>query len=119
MIQFSRKGFTLIEVMLVVAIIAILLSVVIPSYIKSTEASMKTVCINNLRKIDAAIEEWAAENHVMSGTQPTQEQEGEIYSYIRNGKPSCPAGGGYTIYTVGSVPQVRCSLEDKGHKLLD
>lgn len=113
----SYKAYTLVEIVVVVAVIAILLSVALPNYLKSGIATAKTVCINNLKKIDAAIEQWAIEHNIPAGTLPSGQQEEEIYGYIDNGKAMCPSRGEYTIYTVGDKPQVRCSREEEGHKL--
>ncbi len=111
---FPRKGFTLVEIILVVAVIAILLAIAIPNYLKVRTSSKKTVCINNLKQIDSAIDQWAMENNIPEGTTPGD----EIDIYLKKGtRPTCPAGGQYTIYSVGTKPQVTCSLEADGHKL--
>lgn len=111
---FSRKGFTLVEIIITVAVIAILLAIALPNYIKTRATSKKTICINNLKQIDAAIDRWAMENNIPEGTMPGD----EIDNYLKNGvQPTCPAGGTYTLYAVGSKPQITCSLEADGHKL--
>lgn len=115
----NRKSYTLVEIMIVVAVIAILLAVALPNYLKSTTSVERTICINNLKKIDAAIDEWAVEHHKSPGVQPDASQEDEISNYIRGGKPICPGGGEYAIYAVGNRPQVSCTLEDLDHKLLE
>ena len=53
----GRKGYTLVEIMIVVAVIAILMSVAIPNYLTSGKVSSKNVCILNLRQIDGAMEQ--------------------------------------------------------------
>ncbi len=113
---FPRRGFTLVEVIIVVAVIAILLAISVPNYLKTRTISKKVVCINNLKQIDAAIDQWSMENNVPDGAAPPD----EIYHYIKKEtKPVCPSGGVYTVYSVGSKPQVTCSLESEGHKLPD
>lgn len=112
------RGFSLIEIMIVVAIIAIAISIAVPNYFKMNAISKRTVCINNLKKITAAVEEWALEKNVTSGSSISSTEEEEIYdSYFRGGRPKCPTAGEYVLYEVGANPQVRCTEEDKGHKL--
>ncbi|MCL6624082.1 MAG: prepilin-type N-terminal cleavage/methylation domain-containing protein, partial [Fimbriimonadales bacterium] len=54
-----RKGFTLVEIMIVVLIIGILLAIAIPNFMRARETSRTKSCISNLRQIDAAKEQWA------------------------------------------------------------
>ncbi|MBI5143943.1 MAG: prepilin-type N-terminal cleavage/methylation domain-containing protein [Candidatus Omnitrophica bacterium] len=117
MIIFLRKAFTLVEIMIVVAIVAIILAIALPNYLTSSETSKKTACINNLKTIDAAVDQWAIDYNIATGTSPSAQQEEDIYNYVKGGKPKCPSGGTYTIYQVGVKPQVRCSLENEDHKL--
>ena len=59
-IKTSRKaGFTLVEIMIVVAIIGLLAAIAIPNFIKARTTSQQNACINNLRQIDAAKNQWA------------------------------------------------------------
>lgn len=118
MIQ-GRKGYTLVEIMIVVAILAVLLSVAIPNYLKSGKNTSKNSCIVNLRQIDSAMEQWAIENNIVAGTVLGAMEESEVYAYVDGGMPSCPSGGEYSLHAVGSRPQVTCSREDEGHILPD
>jgi len=118
MIIFSRRAYTLVEIMIVVAILAVLTSVALSNYLSSGKISARVVCINNLKQIDGAVEQWALDNNIPTGTVPNSGQKDEVYSYIEGGRPKCPVGGEYTIYGVGARPQVKCSREeDEGHKL--
>ena len=117
MLILGRRGYTLVEIMIVVAVIAILMSVAVPNYFKSGKTTSKNTCISNLRQIDGAMEQWAMDNNMSEGSIPSLSQEESIYNYVDGGKPVCPSGGEYTIHAVNSRPQVTCSREDEGHKL--
>jgi hypothetical protein len=79
----------------------------------ATSQENRDACINNLRQIDAAINQWALENGKPNGTTP---KASDLLPYLRNGKlPACPDGGKYTLHPVGSTPQVTCSVT--GHEL--
>jgi prepilin-type N-terminal cleavage/methylation domain-containing protein len=109
----SRKaGFTLVEIMIVVAIIGLLAAIAIPNFIKARATSQQNACINNLKQIDGAISEWALETGQTTGAAVTSPQT--VSAYIKmnsaNSVPSCPAGGTYNTSNVGANPQVICSL---------
>lgn len=108
------SGFSLIELIIVVTIIAILITMALPNFYRTRILTRKTVCQNNLRQIEAAVDRWVFENNINEGATPDEE---EIYSYLRGGKPECPAGGTYTIGVIGTSPPVSCSVE--GHALYE
>jgi len=109
-----KGGFTLVEIMIVVAIIGLLAAIAIPNFVKARATSQANACINNLRQIDGAKNEFALEKGKAIGTPVT---EADIKPYIKldaNGNlPKCPAGGKYTIGKVGEPPT--CSIP--GHAL--
>ncbi|MBP9900936.1 MAG: prepilin-type N-terminal cleavage/methylation domain-containing protein [Verrucomicrobia subdivision 3 bacterium] len=84
-----KTGFTLVEIMIVVAIIGLLAAIAIPNFAKARVTSQANACINNLRQIDGAVQEWALENK-KAPTAPVTESD--ITAYLRN-IATCPTGG--------------------------
>ena len=117
MMKRSHAGFTLVEIMIVVAVIGIILAIALPNYLKSGKTVHRTVCIANLEKIDGAIDQWALEDRISTGTAIAGYEEDIYRDYVRGGKPKCPSVGEYILGVVGVNPQVTCSKEDEGHKL--
>lgn len=93
-------GFTLIEVMIVVLIIGLLATIAMPAFARARARARTNVCINNLRQIMSAIEQWAMEENANDG----DAADGADYSAIRGGFPVCPAGGEYGDLIVGTDP---------------
>jgi prepilin-type N-terminal cleavage/methylation domain-containing protein len=107
-ISSRRSGFTLVEIMIVVAIIGLLASIAIPNYAQSREAARRGVCINNLHQIEGAMQRWSLEMHKDEGQTVTYS---DIRSYLKNAAV-CPSGGtsfedSYTITTVDTPPLCR------------
>jgi prepilin-type N-terminal cleavage/methylation domain-containing protein len=105
----GKLGFTLVEIMIVVAIIGLLAALAIPSFMKARTTSQKNACINNLRQIEAAKEQWALETRQAQGATIVT---ADVNTYMK-AAPSCPGGGTYDYLTIGT--NATCSIG--GHTL--
>ena len=110
-IKTNRKsGFTLVEIMIVVAIIGLLAAIAIPNFVKARTTAQKNSCINNLRQIDGAKEQWALETRQVEGADAVAGQAA-VNEYIKgNATPLCPSNGTYGYTTVGADPT--CTVAD-------
>ena len=98
--------------MIVVAIIGLLAAIAIPNFVKARATSQANACINNMRQIDGACQQWALEKGKKAGDPITLAVDLTPYIKLNSSSsiPPCPAGGTYTVGTVGAIPQVTCNL---------
>lgn len=105
-----NHGFTLVEIMVVVAVIALLSAIVIPNLVRARASSQANACINNLRKIQDACDQYALETGKSTGDHVSLNRD--LTPYIKmnlTGRlPACPARGSYSLEDIGDLPT--CSL---------
>jgi prepilin-type N-terminal cleavage/methylation domain-containing protein len=111
-----ESAFTLVEIMIVVAIIGLLAAIAVPNFIHARTTAQMNACINNLRQIDGAIQQWALEQ---KQSQTASVQYSDISPYLKS-SVVCPAGGttfgnSYTLATVADAPT--CLLVPTTHVL--
>jgi type II secretion system protein G len=92
----NKSGFTLVEIMIVVAIIGLLAAIAVPSFMSARTKSQTNACINNLRQLSGAKDEYALDN---DNAAPAIADL--VTTYITK-TPACPAGGAYTIGALGT-----------------
>ena len=105
-------GFTLVEIMIVVAIMGLLVSLALPNFVKSRTNAQKQVCIENLSQIESAKQIWGVETGQKNGDTATAADLIGPTLYIKK-EPQCPAGGEYDYTTIGA--NAECTVT--GHVL--
>ena len=114
----NRGGFTLVEIMIVVAIIALLAAIAVPNFLRARKRSQATRILEDLRMIDSAIDQYAIETNKTSGADASWT---DISSYLKTGSTLQTSGGkdmlGYAInggsWTVDGIPKVAATTFDK------
>src|SRR5476649_2248087 len=107
----NRGGFTLVEIMIVVAIIALLAAIAVPNFLRARKRSQATRCLEDLRIIDSAIDQYAIENNKSGGAAVNWT---DIQSYLKNGSVIYNSGGSDLLgnlysggnFSVDSIPKL-------------
>lgn len=102
-----KSGFTLVEIMIVVAIIGLLAAIAIPNFVKARQTAQANTCVANLKQIDGAKEQWALETKQLPSANATFAVLVGTDAYIKN-TPTCPTGGAYAPGLVNVLPT--CSI---------
>ena len=108
-LQKRRAGFTLVEIMIVVAIIALLAAIAVPNFLRARKRSQATRILEDLRMLDAACDQYAIETNKISGVAIGF---GDLKNYLKtgtvlySGSGSDLFGNTYGSFTVDSVPKV-------------
>jgi prepilin-type N-terminal cleavage/methylation domain-containing protein len=108
----NRGGFTLVEIMIVVAIIALLAAIAVPNFLRARKRSQATRCLEDLRIIDSACDQYAIENNKSTGDNIAWI---DVQNYLKTGSALYDSGGadlfgdqynGTATFTVDSIPKL-------------
>jgi prepilin-type N-terminal cleavage/methylation domain-containing protein len=107
----KRGGFTLVEIMIVVAIIALLAAIAVPGFLRARKRSQASRILNDLRLIDAAVDQYAIETNRATGFSVTI---ADWKNYLKKGTAlyntgNSILGSAYGTQAVDSIPQVPTS----------
>ena len=108
----KSKGFTLVEIMIVLAIIGLIIAIAVPAWLRAREVARARGCAENLSKIDGAVEQYALDYQLSNGDTTI---EGDWFAIVGSDRyikrtPECPAAGIYSFGVVGKEPT--CSYFD-------
>ena len=106
----NQKGFTLVEIMIVVSIIILLAAIAVPSFIRARQRTQGSTTLNGARQLDAAVDQWASEFGMANGNAITL---ASLAAYVKPGSmfqlalsggtaPTDALGNSYVFGSVGS-----------------
>ena len=101
----NKKGFTLVEIMITILIMAVIIAIGVPAFLGARDRSQTRTCTAQLRQLKYAKESWA-----MDTRQPVTSvaEWNDLYPTYLKDMPACPAGGDYAIAAVNQDPT--CSV---------
>lgn len=116
----EQSGFTLIEIGIVVALVGLLATIATPTWVRARTQSQTSTCINNLKQIDGAKQQWALETKQAATAVPDYT---DISSYLKR-NVTCPSGGTVTTFIgtyqmndIATKPQ--CQMAPDTHVLVE
>ena len=112
-VRARRRGFTLVEIMIVILIIAMLLAIAIPNFLRARDVSRARACQCNLRQIETAKEQWAMQYRKTGTDTPIPaELVTEYIKGVDDSLPLCPSDGEYSVGNINTRPT--CSIATNG-----
>ncbi len=110
----ANSAFTLIEILCVLGLLAMVAAIGAPSLIRSRAKAQASVCIDQLKQLNAAQQQWVIEAKPASDAKIKKK---DLQPYFKGGVfPTCPSGGNYKLGGLTDKPE--CSLDKKeGHQL--
>ncbi|MHB8895194.1 MAG: prepilin-type N-terminal cleavage/methylation domain-containing protein [Candidatus Geothermincolia bacterium] len=109
-----QKGFTLIELMIVILIIAILVAIAVPVFLSARANAQRRTCQANLRTIDGAINTYSAD---YEGLYPSAGAVSRLVPALIKRDPTCPSTGSAYTLAAGTPPTVECPTTVTGHTI--
>ena len=95
----TTRGFTLVELLLVIAVLAIMAGVIVPRVLDIRDEARKARCDTNINRLEKCIERYSGENEVF----PTEISQIMIVAYFPHGNPECPYD---VLYVINGTAQI-------------